>query len=107
MSTPPPVAHVRPLTHRLHGRERVDEYAWLKDDSWQEVMRDPSVLRADIRAYLESENAYTAQAMADTLQLQETLFAEMRGRIKEDDATVPARDGANEYFVRFRQGGQQ
>ena len=42
-----------------HGRARVDPYAWLKDDNWREVMRDPTRLRADIRAYLEAENAYT------------------------------------------------
>ena len=41
------------------GRARIDPYAWLKDDNWKEVMRNPKQLRPDIRAYLEAENAYT------------------------------------------------
>ena len=89
-----------------HGIERVDNYAWLRAENWQEVMRDPASLGADIRAYLEAENAYTAHAMADTEALQESLFKEMKGRIKEDDSTVPAPDGAFAYFTSYVTGGQ-
>ncbi|HAC57794.1 MAG TPA: hypothetical protein DCF73_05505, partial [Rhodobiaceae bacterium] len=46
----------QPDTH--HGVTRVDDYAWLRDENWREVMRDPEVLDKDIRAYLEAENAY-------------------------------------------------
>ena len=85
----PPVAEKHPIQDIHHGIERIDNYAWLRAGNWQEVMRDPASLSADIRAYLEAENAYTARAMADTEALQETLFKEMKGRIKEDDSTVP------------------
>ena len=89
------------------GRTRVDPYHWMKDDAWQEVMRDPSVLRADIREYLEAENAYTkARLEAPTADLRETLFQEMKGRIKEDDATVPEIDGPFAYYSRYREGGE-
>ncbi|MEL7525762.1 MAG: hypothetical protein AAFN16_08340, partial [Pseudomonadota bacterium] len=54
----PPRAEARPQTHEIHGISRQDNYGWLRADNWQEVMRDPSVLDADIRAYLEAENAY-------------------------------------------------
>ena len=54
--------------------------------NWQAVMRDPGALAPDIRAHLEAENAYTLGLMADTEELQQQLFAEMKGRIKEDDA---------------------
>ena len=89
------------------GRARHDPYAWLKDDNWREVMRDTSRLRSDIRAYLEAENAYT-QAMleAPTAALQDQLFEEMRGRIKENDSSVPAIDGPWAYYRRFREGGE-
>jgi oligopeptidase B len=70
------------------------------------MMRDPAQLDAAIRAHLEAENAYTASVMADTASLQERLFAEMKGRIKEDDATVPAPDGAFAYYTRYVTGGQ-
>ncbi len=102
----PPVAEIRPVKDLHHGIERVDNYAWLRAGNWQEVMRDPASLDADIRAYLEAENAYTQAKMADTEPLQETLFKEMKGRIKEDDSTVPAPDGAYAYFWSYVTGGQ-
>jgi len=89
------------------GRERRDPYAWLKDDNWREVMRDTSRLRADIRRHLEAENAYTQTVLeAPTAALQEKLFDEMRGRIKENDSSVPAIDGDWAYYRRFREGGE-
>lgn len=102
----PPVAARRPRTTRVHGVERTDDYAWLRADNWQEVMRDPSRLAADIRRHLDAENAYTRAAMATTAGLRETLFAEMKGRIREDDSGVPLPDGPWAYFTRYRQGGQ-
>lgn len=88
------------------GRKRVDEYAWMKDEKWQEVLRDPTLLRADIRAHLVKENAYFDTLMVDTKPLQEKMFAEMKGRIKEDDASVPKQDGAFEYYFRYQTGAQ-
>ena len=102
----PPVAEKRPARDVHHGVERIDDYAWLRAPNWQEVMREPSALSADVRAYLEAENAYTKAAMADTCALQETLFKEMKGRIKEDDSTVPSPDGAYAYFTSYVTGGQ-
>jgi oligopeptidase B len=102
----PPVAEIRPAKDLHHGIERVDNYAWLRAANWQEVMRNPAALGTDIRTYLEAENAYTANAMAGTEALQETLFKEMKGRIKEDDSTVPAPDGAYAYFRSYVIGGQ-
>ena len=58
-------------------------------------MRDPVALAPDIRAHLEAENAHTEGIMADSEELQQKLFAEMKGRIKEDDSSVPAPDGAS------------
>ena len=102
----PPVAPRKPVTRTLHGRSRTDDYAWLKDENWQQVMRDPAVLRADVRAYLEAENACTEASMAPAEALRAALFDEFRGRIREDDSSVPAKDGAWEYYERFREGGQ-
>ncbi|MDH3579123.1 MAG: S9 family peptidase, partial [Hyphomicrobiales bacterium] len=102
----PPSAAQRPQTEIRHGLERVDEYGWLRADNWQEVMRSPETLDPDIRAYLEAENAYCAAEMTDTEALQETLFAEMKGRIKEDDTSVPAADGPFDYYSSYVTGGQ-
>jgi oligopeptidase B len=89
-----------------HGVELTDEYAWLRAENWQEVMRDPTVLDPEIRAYLEAENEFADTALADTTGLQAELFAEMKGRIKENDASVPAPDGDFEYYTSYVTGGQ-
>jgi oligopeptidase B len=102
----PPRAVPRPASVVRHGITLTDEFAWLKDPDWQAVMRDPALLDADIRAYLEAENAYADAALSGTVALQDALFAEMKGRIKEDDASVPAADGPYAYFSRHREGGQ-
>jgi oligopeptidase B len=102
----PPVAERRPVSATHHGITRTDDYAWLRADNWQQVMRDPSVLPADIRAYLEAENAYADAAMADVTALKDKLFAEMRARIKGDDFSVPSPDGAYAYGIRFTHGAE-
>ena len=102
----PPVARTSDAVLEWHGQRIADPYAWLRADNWQEVMQDPGVLDPEIRAYLEAENAYTDAMMADTKALQEALFAEMKGRLKEDDSSVPMTDGAFAYFTRFQPGGQ-
>ena len=102
-----PRADKRPSTISHHGVELTDDYAWLRADNWQEVMyKGREVLDKDIEAYLEAENAYTTKEMADTEALQDLLFEEMKGRIKEDDSSVPSPDGPFAYHHRFIQGGQ-
>ena len=102
----PPHAERRPTETTVHGVTLIDEYAWLRAENWQDVMRDPTLLAADIRAHLEAENAYTDAMLAGTTGLQEQLFAEMKARIKEDDSTVPAPDGPFDYYSTFVTGGQ-
>ncbi len=102
----PPVAQKIP--HRIEqlGRVRTDDYAWMKDENWQQVLRDPKALRADVREHLDAENAYTKAVLAETEALQAQLFAEMKGRIKEDDSSVPAPDGPFDYYVRYDLGAE-
>ena len=106
-SITPPRPEKRPVSDTHHGVTRTDDYAWLRAANWQEVFRDPSVLDPEIRAHLEAENAYQAALMADTADLQKALFAEMKGRIKEDDSSVPMKDGPYAYGSSFRLGGEQ
>jgi oligopeptidase B len=103
---PAPCAKRRASVSTRHGITLTDDYSWLRAENWREVMRDPSVLDPDIRAYLDAENAYATATLAHTERLQEALFAEMKGRIKEDDSTVPSPDGPYAYYVRYREGGQ-
>lgn len=91
----PPVAMRKPVIIRLHGDEIVDDFAWLEDRN------DPAVI-----AYLEAENAYAEAVMAPTATLRERLYHEMRGRIKEDDCSVPVPRGRYRYYTRTEQGAE-
>ena len=101
-----PRAEIIPSRFTRHGVTISDDYAWLRDPNWQEVMRKPEALDPKIRAHLEAENAYTEAMMADTRELQAALFAEMKGRIKEDDSGVPTPDGPWAYSHRYVTGGE-
>ena len=90
---PAPRAKVSPTRHEIHGVVRVDDYHWLRDRG------DPAVT-----AYLEAENAYTRAVMAPTEALQETLFAEIKGRVRQTDMSVPYREGGHLYYTRYEDG---
>jgi oligopeptidase B len=96
----PPIAATRPHRFERHGVTIEDPWAWLRDPGYPDVT-DPNVL-----AYLEAENAYFDAVMAPLKPLADTLFAEMRGRIKEDEATVPQRDGDWLYWTDHETGGE-
>ena len=100
-----PTAPMQPTVRTLHGVRLEDPYAWLRAENWREVLKDPAALPDAIRQYLEAENAYARAVLDPSAALQERLVGEMRGRIKEDDSQPPFRDGAFEYYDRYRQGG--
>jgi oligopeptidase B len=99
MSLPPaPRAEPRPYSYERHGKRIEDPWHWLRDPGY------PEVKDKDVLAYLEAENAYFEAAMAPRKALVETLFEEMKGRIKEDESSVPIRDGEWLYWWAFRPG---
>lgn len=101
-----PVVPQRLSVQIAHGVELIDPFAWLRADNWQDVLRDPTALPAEIKAVLDAENAYADAVLAPTATLRKQLLGEMRGRIKEDDAEVPIADGPYDYYSRHREGGQ-
>ena len=103
----PPAIEARPVSRTLHGIEVVDPYGWLRADEWREVLRDPAALPDAIRAVLDAENTYANDHLGRLADLKKALVAEMRGRMKEDDASVPLADGGWLYYQRYREGGQQ
>ncbi|MBQ1498424.1 MAG: S9 family peptidase [Sphingomonas sp.] len=96
----PPVAGTRPHSFTRHGVTIEDPWAWLKDPAY------PNVADKDVLAYLEAENGYFEKVMAPLKPLSETLFTEMRGRIKEDESTVPQKDGDWLYWTDYETGGE-
>ncbi|WP_424538883.1 S9 family peptidase [Sphingopyxis granuli] len=95
-----PVAEQRPHTLTLHGTTLSDPWHWLRDESYP-VVDDPDVL-----AYVKAENAWFDAAMKPHEGLVETLFQEMKGRIKEADASVPQKDGDWLYWIEFEEGAE-
>ena len=91
----PPSARREPKVDVVHGEKRQDDYYWLRRKE------DPQV-----RAHLEAENAYTDAVMKPTEALQEALYSEMLGRIKETDLSVPYRKGDFFYYSRTEKGKQ-
>ena len=105
-ATPAPLAEKRTKTQTRFETEWTDDYAWMRDDNWQAVMRDPSVLDADIRAHLDAENAYTAAALEPVTGLKDAIFGEMKGRLEPTARQVPMPDGPYAYFHFYREGDQ-
>lgn len=89
----PPVAKIIPKTLEKHGDKRIDNYYWLNERENPEVID-----------YLNKENEYYQKSTAHTKQLQDELFLEMKGRIKEDDSSVPYLYNGYYYITRFEKG---
>jgi oligopeptidase B len=102
----PPLAARKPVRLTVHGIERVDDYAWLRDPNWRDVMQDPARLSGEINAYVAAENAYAETALAPLAPLRAKLVEEMKGRIEQTDSGVPLRDGAYAYWRKYVPGAE-
>ena len=91
----PPAAKKVPHETKIHGQTLADDYFWLREKENPEVVK-----------HLEAENAYTEEVMKPTKGLQETLYKEMLGRIKQTDLSVPYRIGSYYYYSRTEEGKQ-
>lgn len=96
----PPVAAKKPHRIEHHGYVVEDPYFWLRDADY------PTVNDADVLAYLKKENDYFAGQMKPLAPLVETIFQEMKGRLKEDESSVPQKDGNYLYWRRYEKGAQ-
>ena len=91
----PPAAPRHPITTIRHGESFTDDFAWLRDKEHPETI-----------GYLEAENAYAEAVLAPTAALQQSLYDEMLGRIKETDLSVPIRRDGYWYYTRTEEGKQ-
>lgn len=96
----PPIAAQKEYSFTTHGVTISDPWHWLKDQSY------PQVDDEEVLAYLKAENAWFESQMAPLKPLVETIFEELKGRIKKDDASVPLRDGPYFYSWRYTEGAQ-
>jgi oligopeptidase B len=101
-----PVAHKEPTKLEKHGDIRIDNYFWMRLSDEQKLAPVKDKQTQNVTDYLESENSYYEKVTAYTKNFQEKLFEEMKGRIKEDDASVPYKDNGYYYITRYETGKQ-
>lgn len=105
-SLPAPVARRTPVAIQQLGRERTDDYAWMKAANWRAALADPALLDSEIANHLRAENRHAAEVLADTSDLQERLIKEMRARTREAERQPALSDGPWRYYQRYLAGTQ-
>lgn len=104
MNVTPPVAKKMPKEFTEHGNTRIDNYFWMRLSDEQKEADSADQQTQDVLDYLNAENAYTQDVMKETEEFQKNLFAEMKGRIKEDDESVPYKYNGYFYITRYEKG---
>ena len=105
-NAPIPVAEKQPTNLEKHGDVRIDDYFWMRLSDDQKNAAEKDVQSQKVVHYLEEENTYYKEVTKSTAPFQEVLFEEMKGRIKEDDASVPYKDNGYFYSTRYEIGKQ-
>ena len=101
-----PVAEIQPTKLEKHGDIRVDNYFWMRLSDAQKNAETKDEQTKKVVNYLEAENEYYDKVTDYTKKFQEDLFEEMKGRIKEDDSSVPYKDNGYFYITRYETGKQ-
>lgn len=106
ISAIPPVAEKQPDTLEKHGDQRIDNYFWMRLSDEQKNAEKKDAQTQKVYDYLEAENTYYEEVMGHAKTFSENLFEEMKGRIKEDDSSVPYKENGYFYSTRYEKGGQ-
>ena len=101
-----PVAEKQPYKLEKHGDERIDNYFWMRLSDEQKNAENKDAQTQKVYDYLNAENKYYEENIGYTDDFQESLFQEMKGRIKEDDQSVPYKDNGYFYITRYEKGNQ-
>ena len=96
-----PAARRTPVTIQQLGRERTDDYAWMKAANWRTALADPALLEAEIAQHLRAENRYAADVLAPTSDLQQRLIREMRARMRDTERLPAMPHGPWRYYQRY------
>ncbi len=101
-----PKAEIQAKSLTVHNSTRIDNYFWMRLTDEQKTAKNKDAQTQKVEAYLNSENEYFDKVTASTNNFQEELFEEMKGRIKEDDTSVPYFRNNYFYITRFEKGSQ-
>ena len=87
-------------TVKIHNEELIDNYSWIKQKNWKEVILDPNKLNTPVKKYLDEENLFKEEQLKDIKDIEKKLFEELKSKIKNEDNSVPKKDG--DYFYAYK-----
>ena len=87
-------------TVKIHNEELIDNYSWIKQKDWKEVILNPNKLNAQVKKYLDEENFFKENQLKDIKDIEKKLFEELKSKIKNEDNSVPKKDG--DYFYGYK-----
>ncbi len=87
-------------TIKIHNEELIDNYSWIKQKDWKEVISNPNKLNAQVKKYLDEENLFKENQLKDIKDIEKKLFEELKSKIKNEDNSVPKKDG--DYFYGYK-----
>ncbi len=99
-----PVAEKVPYEMEIHGDTRVDDYYWMRLSDEQKNASTPDEATQKVLDYIGKENQYTSEAMSHLDPLKESLFEEIKARIKQTDLSVPYKYHGYYYITRYNEG---
>jgi len=102
----PPKARKKKSKNKVHGVTLIDDYAWLRDDNWQKVLKKPSELKPNIRKFLEEENRWTDSNLKHLKKSRNIIYNEILSKINENDRSLPIKDGKFLYLSETKKGFQ-
>lgn len=102
----PPKARSYKRKLNYHGFNLYDNFAWLRDKNWQEVLHNPKILKPSIKKFLEDENKWVDNNLNHLNRFRKLIFEEIKSKIKEDDQSLPIKDGKYFYLSETKKGQQ-
>ena len=87
-------------TVKIHNEELTDNYSWIKQKDWKKVILDPNKLNTQVKKYLDEENLFKEDQLKDIKNIEKKLFEELKSKIKNEDNSVPKKDG--DYFYAYK-----
>ena len=93
-------------TVKIHNEELIDNYSWIKQKDWKEVILNPSKLNAQVKKYLDEENLFKENQLKDINDIEKKLFEELKSKIKNEDNSVPKKDGDYLYGYKYNKNSE-
>ena len=93
-------------TVKIHNEELIDNYSWIKQKDWKEVILNPSKLNTQVKKYLDEENLFKENQLKDINDVEKKLFEELKSKIKNEDNSVPKKDGNYFYGYKYNKNSE-